>query len=205
VRNGITLYEGVLHGRISGTVYLVPSLGVELMASGPSSVRVLTGIEASVRSAVLAHGPGVAPPSWHRLHFSGLSFAVPPTWAVTQSAYVYDCGLQDDDIALTSPPQVTLDTDTNDLALPCPYFFPPRVAANGLVVAEGSTKAPNTRPPGALAIRVNGLSAFVDPLSLLSVLVVDVQVPGRSIPVQVHIGLGGAGTAEEVLGSIELG
>jgi hypothetical protein len=205
VRNGITLYEGVLHGRIPGRVYLVPSLGVELMASGPNTVAVLAGIGASVRSAVLAHGPGVAPTSWHRLHFSGLSFAVPPTWAVTRSAYVYDCQLQDDDIALGSPPQVTLDTDTNDLALPCPYFLPPLVAADGLVVAEGSAKAPNTRPPGALAIRVNGLSAFVDPSSPLSVLVVDVKVPGRSIPVQVHIGLGDAATAAEVLGSIELG
>jgi hypothetical protein len=134
-----------------------------------------------------------------------LSFAVPPSWAVTQSAYVYDCQLQDDDIALSSPPGVTLDTDTNDLALPCAYFFPPRVAANGLVVAEGSTKAPNALPAGASAIHLNGLSAFVDPSSLLSVLVVEVEVPGRSMPVQVHIGLGDAGTAERVLGSIELG
>jgi hypothetical protein len=204
VRNGITLYEGVLHGRIPGRVYLVPSLGVELMASGPNTVGVLAGIGASVRSAVLAHGPGVAPTSWQRLHFSGLSFAVPSTWAVTQSAYVYDCQLQDDDFALTSPPRVTLDTDTNDLALPCPYFFPPRVAANGLVVSEGNAKAPNTRPRGVSAIHLNGLSAFVDPTSLLSVLVVEVEVPGRSMPVQVHIGLGDAATAEEVLASIEM-
>jgi len=205
VHNGVTMYTAVLHGRISGTVYLVPSLGVELMATGPARARVLSSIGPSVRERALASGPMTAPPSWHRVHFAGLVFASPATWEVTRSPYLYDCGLQDDDIALSSPPSAVLDTDTNDLAFPCPYLLPPRVAANGLVVDAGSGRSPTVVPAGARRLTVNGLDFFIDQSDELSVLVVVVKVPGRAMPVEVHIGLGDPLTVDRVLGSIEQG
>jgi hypothetical protein len=201
-RNGVTLYLGTLHGRIAGPVYLVPSLGVELMATGPEAAEVLASIRPSVRERVMSTGPRTAPASWHRFSFAGLSFAVPPTWPTRSSAYVYDCALQDDDIVLAAPASVVLDTDTNDMALPCPYFFPARAAANGLVVDEGSAKAPNTVPSGATVLHVNGLKAFLAPDDDLAVLDLAIQVPGRTIPVEVHIGLGDPVTASRALGSI---
>ena len=203
LRNGITLYLAVLHGRISGTVYLVPALGVELMATGPDAGKVLSNIGTSVRERVLAGGPKTAPLSWRRISFAGLRFAVPVKWAVRSTNFLYDCMLPDDVIALASPPEAVFDTDTDFAALPCAYFLPPRVAGDGLVVDAGSSRAANVVPPGALHLRVNGLDAFVDRSKLLSVLLVEVEVPGRSMPVQVHVGLGGATTAARVLGSIE--
>jgi hypothetical protein len=205
VHNGVTMYIALWHGRISGTVYLVPSLGVELMAGGPGTARVLSSIGPSVRERALASGPMAAPPSWHRVHFAGLTFATPATWATTRSPYVYDCDLQDDDIALSSPPSVVFDSDTNDLALPCPYFSPPRVVANGLVVDAGSTRSPNVVPAGARPLAINGLDFFIDKSDQLSVLVVVVRVPGRAMPVKIHVGLGDPLTVDRVLGSIERG
>ena len=51
--NGIPVYESALHGQISGTVYSVPSLGVELMVSGPLARRVIA-------AALREHEPRVA-------------------------------------------------------------------------------------------------------------------------------------------------
>ena len=58
-------------------------------------------------------------------------------------------------------------------------------------------------PPGARHLCLNGLDAFIDPSKLLSVLLIEVEVPGRAMPVQVHIGLGDVATASRVVGSIE--
>ena len=62
---------------------LVPSLGVEVQASGPLASRVLGTLTRSPRGVVLAGGrtPRV-PRSWHRVTFGGLSVAVPATWPV---------------------------------------------------------------------------------------------------------------------------
>jgi hypothetical protein len=128
--------------------------------------------------------------------------SVPRAWPVSRSAYGYDCGLQQDDAALAPPPSVVLDTDTDDLALPCPPLRAPRAAGNGLVVDQGSARFPNTVPPSAAPLRFHGLRAYVDRAQPLSVLVVYVEVPGRPMPVRLHIGLGDPLTVERILGSI---
>jgi len=200
--DGVVLYTVVLHGRISGTVYLAPALGTELMATGPDSSRALGSIGPSARARALASGPRASPPAWARLSFAGLVLSVPRAWPVRRSAYGYDCGLQQDDAALAPPPSVVLDTDTDDLALPCPPLRAPRAAGNGLVVDQGSARFPNTVPPSAAPLRFHGLRAYVDRAQPLSVLVVYVEVPGRPMPVRLHIGLGDPLTVERILGSI---
>jgi hypothetical protein len=203
VRHGTALYVEVLHGHDPGTVYLAPSLGAELMLSGPDGDRALAGLGPSARQMVLAHGEaGVPPTTWRRLRFAGLSVAVPRGWALTRTNFAYDCALQADAVALASPPTVVLDTSSNGEALPCPYMMAPRVAANGLVVDEASSAGPNAMPARGLALSLHGLAAVVDLTQPLSVLVVDVRVPGRSRPVQLHIGLGSAAVAQSVLSSV---
>jgi len=88
VRNGVTPYAVVLHGHISGTAYLVPSLGVEVMATGPAAGGVLSSSGRSVREQVLAairRNPITmkAPRAWRTVDFGGLRFAVSPSPRVT--------------------------------------------------------------------------------------------------------------------------
>lgn len=202
VRNGITIYRSVAHRPTPATVYLVPSLQVELVLSGADQSRVLDSLRPSVRQRALAEGPLPSPASWQRGTFAGLTFAAPPTWAVRQTPYVYDCALQADGTGLLPPPHVELDTDTNDLALPCPLIMPPRTPVNGLVLVPGNAKVPNEAPSGARQLRLGPLHAFVDPSAVLGTLVLFVQVPGRAQPVRVVVGLGDPLTVDRVLGSL---
>ena len=196
------MYESVLQGPAPATVYLVPQLQVELVLSGPDQDRVVDSLRPSVRQRALAHGPLPPPTGWHEATFAGLRFAAPPTWAVQRTPYVYDCALQSDGTGLLPPPHVTLDTDTNDLALPCPLMMPPRTAVNGLVLSRGSAKAPNEVPAGARPLHLDGLDAFVDPSAAVGTLVLFVRATGRAQPVEVVVGLGDPLTVEHILGSL---
>ncbi|HTW99957.1 MAG TPA: hypothetical protein VMD59_14335 [Acidimicrobiales bacterium] len=203
LRNGIPTYAVTLHGRVSGKAWLVPSLGAEVMASGPQASAVLATLAASVRARVLAARSSPPPPSPRHLDFAGLGFDVPASWPLEHTKVAGDGCLSEDWSAAFSASEVVLDTDASGYeALPCPYIPPPRVAADALVVSKGSAKAPNRLPADGRALVLNGLHMVVDPTAELSVLVVDVEVPGRSMPVEVRIGLGDAATAAAVLDSI---
>jgi len=202
VRNGIVMYRSAAQGPTAATVYVVPALQVELALSGADQARVLDSLRPSVRQRALAEGPLPPPTSWHEGTFAGLTFAAPPTWAVQQTPYVYDCSLQADHTGLFPPAHVELDTDTNDLALPCAFVMPPRTPINGLVLAPGSVKVPNEVPARARRLRLGGLQAFVDPSAALGTLVLFVRVAGRTQPVQVVVGLGDPLTVERILGSL---
>ncbi|MGO9659481.1 MAG: hypothetical protein ACLP7F_14150 [Acidimicrobiales bacterium] len=198
--NGLRVYEGVLHGQISGTVYSVPSLGVELMASGPLAPRVIGSLAPSVREVVLRQRvTSAAPGTWRSMSFAGLRFSVPPRWPVYQTAYAFECDPPDNAF---SAPAVTLDTGTNMARLPCPYPVPARHGANGVQIDEGSVAAPNPAAADGLSLVVNGLQMYLEAAYPFSSLVLDVELPGRSTPVRVTIGLGTASTAGAVLGSI---
>ncbi len=199
-RNGLTIYTAVPHGPISGTVYLVPSLGVELMADGPDANTVLTSIRPSVRALALAVPVAPAPQRWRRVGLAGLSLAVPRTWPVTRTDLSHGC-MWRDPIALPSPPQVVLDTDTNPMVPKClgGSAGPP---ADGVVVHAGTLRAPNAVQPAPTELRLHGLRAFVSQANPFFVLAVDVVVPGRDMPVEVLIGLGDPVTAARVLRSI---
>jgi hypothetical protein len=202
--NGVAVYTAVLHGPISGPAFLAPALGVEFMAAGPDRKKVVESIGASVRSRVMAYGPRVPPPGWAHISFAGLSFAVLPAWATIRTDYGYDCKLEQENIALGAPSTVFLDTDTNELALPCPYLPAPRTAADRLVVEIGSAHFANTVPPASVTtpVSLNGLPAYVDRSCSLAVLVLYIDVPGRTMPVKLSVGLGDPLTVKRVLGSI---
>ncbi len=203
VRNGVAVYTVALAGPISGTAYLVPSLGAEVMVTGPGAAGIVDSVGPSVRARALTAGAVNVPAAWPRFSFAGLSFAVPPGWGTTRTNQVFDCQKETDSVGLLSPPAVILDTDTSYMPLPCPYFPPPRSPANGLVVDVGSARAPNVLPPGAVPLALNGLQFLLDRADALSVLVLEVKVPGRNMPVAVRIGLGNSATAARVLHSIE--
>jgi hypothetical protein len=133
--DGIAVYEEVLHGQISGTVYSAPSLGTELMASGPLAVRVIGSLAPSVRDIVFEHRTvGTQPRTWRSMSFAGLGFAVPPSWPVAHTAYAFGC--DHPDVAFSSP-SVTFDTDNNLARLPCPYPLPARRGTNGVQIDAG--------------------------------------------------------------------
>jgi hypothetical protein len=118
---------------------------------------------------------------------------------VSRTTYAFGCAPTD--IAFSGP-SVTLGTDTNTARLPCPYILPARVGSNGVQIDQGSPAAPNGVPKDALPIVVNGLRMYVDEAYPFSSLVVEVDLPGRAMPVRVTIGLGTASTAGAVLRSM---
>ena len=198
--DGIAVYKEVLHGQISGTAYSAPTLGIELMASGPLAARVIGSLAPSVRDLVLEQrAVGAQPGPWRSMNFAGLGFAVPPSWPVARTTYAFGC--DPPDIAFSSP-SVTLDADSNLARLPCPYPLPARRGTNGVQIDAGSAGAPNSVPADGLRIVVNGLQMSVDEAFPFSALVLEVDLPGRTTPVKVTIGLGTASTAGAVLRSI---
>ncbi len=142
--NGIPVYESVLHGQTSGTAYSVPSLGVELIASGPLAPRVIGSLAPSVRDIVLGGQATATPPApWRTMTFAGLHFAVPPSWPVSRSAYAFGCDPPDVGFANAS---VILDTDTDLARLPCPYPLPPRRSAQWHPDRRGQRGGSQHRP-----------------------------------------------------------
>jgi hypothetical protein len=96
-----------------------------------------------------------------------------------------------------------LDTDAVDnKGASCPYVAPARLGSDGLQIDAGSMKAPNVLPKESLHFVLDGLQMFVDQAYPFSILVVDVAIPHRSMPVEVRIGLGTAMTAETILRSL---
>jgi hypothetical protein len=198
--NGIRVYEKALLGPISGTVYSAPSLGAELMASGPGAGRVIRSLAPSVRDVVLEGGKAAARTGlWRSVSFAGLDFAVPAGWPVSRTAYAFGCAPTD--IAFSAP-AVTLDTDTDTARLPCPYIFPPRMGTNGVQIDQGSLGAPNAVTQSGPLLLVNGLRVHVDDAYPFGSLVVEVDLPHQAMPVRVTIGLGTASTAGAVLRSV---
>jgi hypothetical protein len=104
--------------------------------------------------------------------------------------------------AAPPPAHVALDTETNDLALPCPVLVPPRAPADGLVISPGTIRVPDEIPVRAPQLRLGGLRGYVDPSAALGTLVLFVPVPGRKQPVKVVVGLGEAWTVERILGPL---
>ncbi|HLX78184.1 MAG TPA: hypothetical protein VKR27_04810 [Acidimicrobiales bacterium] len=200
VIRGNRVYQSVLHGSISGTVYLVPALGIELMASGPLAQRVIDSLAPSIRRVVLQDRSRVSiPTSWRSVTFSGLRIKVPPAWHVSRSTLAFGCEQTDIAFSATS---VVLDTDSNAEAIPCPYIPPPRLGSDGIQVDAGSAAAPNILPKHARRLVLNGLEMLLDNEYPFSVLVFDVLLPGRSMPIEVRIGLGTANSAAAVLRSM---
>jgi hypothetical protein len=206
--NGIRAYLYPYRGPGQVSMYQVPSLGVEVTASGPLAARITATLTHSPRAVALAPGPiPPAPRSWHRLAFGGVSMAVPRSWPVERSGGWDECVAQLQ--GLPGPHgQVQLTQGATSI-VPGGCLSQVNVApagrsssAEGLVVDPG----PYGPLPAAgfgrcLAIRT--LRVCPASSARFDVLLLAVHVPGVHRPVAVEIGLSGSGvTARTVLFSL---
>jgi len=204
VINGILVYPYPTGPQSS---YLVPSLGVEITVDGPLGQRVLHTLAWSPRSVVLAPGSSPAvPSSWRSVSFAGLQFSVPANWPIYQTQLTPGLGIcgpmSGVEFVNTA---VTLSTDVRPLHYPCALPAPnAKPGRNGIQVDLGLRTEPLvTLSFSAHCLVLHGLTACPATSPAYSILVVRVNVPGRSKPVFVSIGLVGNGmTARTILDSL---
>jgi len=190
--------------RTASTIYFsVPSLGVEVWATGPLAAKVVRTFTRSPRAFVLASGPAPAvPSSWRRLSFAGISFAVPSVWPVQRTDTYYPACGPSPLVLGVGMAQATLDTDHRTIVHGCLFSAvqPIEPPVDGLAMDSGLGSLGTPSHP---CWTLGGLSACVVPAFAYSVLVLSVKVPGRAKPVVVSIGLGGNGmTARTILFSL---
>ena len=178
--------------------YLAPSLGVEITVDGPLGQRVLHTLTWSPRSVVLAPGslPAI-PSSWRYVSFAGLRFSVPANWPITRIQVTPGLGAMCQRQGVVfSGTTVTLSTDRHPLLVVlCPLFpSTPQPPENGVQVDSGLRTEPTvTLSLSAHCLVLHGLTACPATSPAYSILVVRMNVPGRSKPVFVSIGLAGNG------------
>ena len=176
--NGIKVYG-------SKGVWEVPSLGVDVSATGPEVLRILHTLTHSPRGFLLAPGPALAvPPSWRTVGYAGISVDVPGTWDQL-SMSSFPCGGP----IYFGTPEVFLDAGGTSTGI-CPGDIPVFRENDGVLIAE--TRSNGIPAKGAPCLRINGLSAcpFTHSYGIVDFLV---HVPHRPYPVFVEIGLAGNG------------
>ena len=205
VINGIFVYPYPTGPQSS---YLVPSLSVEITVDGPLGQRVLHTLTWSPRSVVLAPGSSPAiPSSWQQVTFAGLRFSAPANWPINRTQVTPGLGAicRQQGVAFWDT-IVTLSTDARPLLLPpCPRMSPtPQQPENGVQVDSGLRTEPMvTLSLSAHCLVLHGLTACPATSPAYSILVLRVNVPGRSKPVFVSIGLAGNGmVARTILDSV---
>ena len=199
--NGILVYFYPTGPKSS---YMVPSLGVEITVDGPLGQRVLHTLTWSPRSVVLAPGPSRAIlSSWLHVSFAGLRFSVPSNWPITRTQVTPGLGAicREQGVALAGT-MVTLSTDARPRLLAfCPRMSPtPQLPENGVQVDSGLRTEPTvTLSLSAHCLVLHGLTACPASSPAYSILVLRVNVPGRSKPVYVSIGLAGNGVVARAI------
>ena len=188
VMNGIPVYApGV------APVYLAPSLDARLTFTGPQQPGVLHTLTASPRAVVLARGQtSRIPRSWRWVSFSGIRFAVPATWKLSQSANAPPCGT---DILLPVA-GVTL---ARGPALPLPCPLPEAevrpVPQVGGIEVDGY-RATTPEPSACVGPRtIASLHVCLNPAPAYGVLVAHVSATGIAA-ITVRIGMAGNGLVE---------
>jgi len=175
--------------------YQVPSLGVQVIATGTLARKILSTLTYSPRAVALATGPVPRlSSSWHRVSFGGISVAVPRSWRIKRQQAWGTC-LPDGINVFTH--EVFLDAGSSESAFQCPYITPGSV---GQPAIDGVTIDPGTYGPLADVGRyancedVHGLrvcpSATEDGRLTL---VMAVHLVGRASPIAVEIGTSGNG------------
>ncbi len=205
----------------TSVTYFVPSLHLEVWANGGSGTRVTDTLAASPRAVVLAAGPAPAvPSSWQWLSFAGLAFSVPALWPVNRtSGAAYGLGTSCRASGVAFPDSaasllsfgVTLSTDQHLLPPPpCPeelHPYAPQPPIDGVEVDSGPhLQFHVTLSFSKRCLDLHGLTACPAASPAYSILVLLVKVPGRAMPVEVSIGLGGTGeVARTILYSLRAG
>ena len=208
--NGITVYRyegGEQFTDVVHSIWLVPSLGVQLILTGPLSTTVLQTLTHSPRSVALAAGPAPSvPSSWHRVNIGGLSIAFPPTFREQHlTSWVSSCKVPAN-VTMPAPPTAVFTTGVSEMPTACGL----EVSTTIETPSDGLLIDPGIRGPlegGASydgrCLNLNGLTACPTTTDVYGVLVLDVGVPGND-PVAVEIGLAGSGeVARTILYSIE--
>jgi hypothetical protein len=207
VVHGIALYRVPPMYAGQKVAYWAPSLHVEFSSRGIDTWSILRTLTYSPRTVVLAHGgaPEV-PASWRHYSIDGLTLAAPRLWRTQTTP---DSGMCGSNVALGNRqiftgsrtyiepdhPMVLVDTDKVLFVPGCPFTDPEAAPGNGVVIETGSSVAPN--PPVAAGVgkyRLGGVTAAVNPGSLYDILSLSVIVPGRSMPIDVQIGIAGNGS-----------
>ena len=196
VINGITVYPYPA-GQMGS--YLVPSLGVEITATGRLARRVLRTLTVSPRSVVLAQGHAPAiPPHWQKLSFQGLAFAAPAEWPVAHAPYYLwflSQGMCPGMVSKHVTPLVILSTDKS-FATCFLTGSSPSIPQDGLEIASKPRKPTVKALTPVFSTRcfaLNDLRVCPATSPAYSILVLKVTVPGRSKPAIVSIGLAGNG------------
>ena len=182
VINGILVYPYPTGPQSS---YLVPSLGVEITVDGPLGQRVLHTLTWSPRSVVLAPGSSPAvPSSWQQVTFAGLRFSVPANWPIYQTQLTPGLGaICATSVWSLSSTTVTLSTDVRPMHYPCASFHRMLSRENGIQVDLGLRTEPMvTLSFSAHCLVLHGLTSCPATSPAYSILVVRVNVPGRSSP-----------------------
>jgi hypothetical protein len=185
--NGIALLgvHPVARGYAS---YLAPTLHVLISLRGPLGNKVLSTITRSPLSVVLAAGRHVpVPHSWRWRDFGGIRFATPGQWRTIKSHVWYPCWS-----FIESPHAVEMVNATRNVAFSCSDVGPGNSPRHGVVVGAGRYVSPHGPATHGCRYLHSLRACFAmpgpgGPLELV------VDVPGRSKPTVVEIGLKGNG------------
>lgn len=201
VIHGIVVHIGGETGcALSGqclTLYVVPSLGVEILDDETGDLRgtVIDTLTHSPRAVALAPGSVVPVPArWHRVSFGGISVAVPGSWSV-QTTSNWFLGCVPFDLAMYEQ-AVTLNRGATSIAPSCVAEvggYPARKPTDGLVIDPGRYGPLSSSTTFARCLKVNDLSVCPTTSDLYGVLVAAVHIPGHTRPVAIEIGLAGGG------------
>jgi hypothetical protein len=189
VVNGIPVYV-----EAGGLTYYVPSLDVQVHASGPLARRVLHTLTWSPTAVVLSRTPTPrVPTSWSWYSFAGLRFAAPRSWPhMTTNDIVMGCPL----VVPALPQMVIFDTATSAAAPGCisPLAQVSDIHYNdGILVASGPDQSVQLPKSLRDCLNLHGLRGCMTRITYGGVFELIVAVPGRSRPTLVEIGLAGSG------------
>jgi hypothetical protein len=193
--------------------YAVPSLGVAVTTRGSLGFRVLNTLTYSPRAAVLSASAGSTPKAWRWYTFDGLRFATPASWSSQRSDMLTDCrsfvALGQREVAsyfrrqVIEPdrPVVYFDSDTSMYFGSCAGGVTQEMApGDGVRVDAGSSDYPNARPSAhGRTVHLHGLTGDVSGSEPFDILLVRIEVPGRSMPIDFEIGLAGNGTTARTI------
>jgi len=189
------------------TTYVLPSLRIEIRASGPLTRRVMSTLARSALSVMLASGPRAATPANWRWHeFAGIRFAAPANWRQLRSSAL----TPPDGCGNGVPDQAVEYNTARELNEPGCGASPPDVAGarpdnEGVLVAHGpATPAVPARDVSCRTSR--GIRICAGPVRPYDVaLDLWLSRPGAGRSVLMEIGLAGTGEAgRRILDSIEL-
>jgi len=189
----------------SQSTYMVPSLHVEIMVSGPLGQRVLRTLNQSPRAEVLA--PGVtptAPSSWQVVSFAGLMFSVPTGWPIIHDQVVNVPGNPCRVLGVAfGQTEVSLSTDARPFIrnFMCALLPPtPYVAADTVQVDSGLQGSPFVTLSFSIrCLKLHGLTICPSVTPAFSILFLRVTVPGRDKSVLVSLGLAGDGSVARTI------